>query len=231
MEQRTLIVALHGFLGQPQDWASYLKKIKKPNDQLVIPFLFEDSPWSPQKTLPEWNKYFKTQCDAWLSEGFELKLMAYSLGGRLVLKTYLDYPDYFKEAHFFSVNPGLIDLAELEARRKSDLNWAQRFRHDSWEALIKDWNQQAVFKNDFEPIRHEKDFSRDLLALGLTHWSLAEQENFWPKLILAKKPIYWWVGENDIKFLDIARKLQAKNPNITVNCIPQCGHRSIFKMV
>lgn len=230
MEKRNLIIALHGFLGTPSDWEIYLKKIKKPSDIVISPFLFTEGDWCPRKTLLQWTTCFKNKCENWLNEGYDLTLLGYSMGGRLGLCTYLDQPDLFKEAHFFSVNPGIDNIKELEVRKNNDAIWAERFRSETWNTVLTDWNQQPVFIGDLEPIRLEKDFSRELLALSLTQWSLSEQQNLWPKLAVLNKPIGWWVGEKDLKFLNMAKQLNQENPNIQIKVVPNCGHRVLFKL-
>jgi 2-succinyl-6-hydroxy-2,4-cyclohexadiene-1-carboxylate synthase len=228
MEKRDLIIALHGFLGKPDDWNHMLKNSLLNSTPIFSPFFFEESEWSPRKKLEEWGDFFLAQCEDWRAQGFSLKLYAYSLGGRLALGPLLKKPFLFKEAHFFSVNPGLTTQEEREIRKINDASWAERFGTENWDHLIRNWNSQNVFLEDYEPLRRESDFSRELLALALTQWSLSLQENYWPKLTELKFNINWWVGQKDVKFVEMAKDLNRKNNFIKLSIIPDKGHRVLF---
>jgi 2-succinyl-6-hydroxy-2,4-cyclohexadiene-1-carboxylate synthase len=225
MEKTDLIIAIHGFLGKPQDWNFQLRNYIKTNTKIITPSLFTEGEWSPRKSLTDWNDFFLTQCEQWHHEGYNIKLFAYSLGGRLVLGPYLKNPSLFTEAHFLSVNPGLISLSDIQLRKKNDLHWAQRFLNEPWDTLISNWNSQAVFNQDSEPERKESDFNRELLSLALTQWSVSQQENYWNKLMNLKKNINWWVGEKDSKFLTLGKNIIKNNKKIKLHIVPNCGHR------
>lgn len=228
MEKRDLIIALHGFLGKPQDWDSQLKNYQKTDCKIVAPFFFEPSNWSPEKNISEWGQFFLEQCERWQNEGFKLKLLAYSLGGRLALGPFLKRPELFSEVHFFSVNPGLSNSKEKNIRQINDANWARKFLIEPWELVTQNWNLQPIFLDDYEPKRNEVDYSRELLARALTNWSISHQENYWDKLVNLKQSINWWVGGKDQKFLDIGTKLNQANKRIKLNIVPNCGHRVLF---
>src|SRR3954451_3505333 len=94
-------------------------------------------------------------------------LLGYSLGGRLALHALLAGASYTR-AIFVSTGLGLE--YGREERRAADEHWAERFEHDDWASLMRDWNAQPVF-GGHEAVREERDYDRAALARQLREWS------------------------------------------------------------
>jgi 2-succinyl-6-hydroxy-2,4-cyclohexadiene-1-carboxylate synthase len=202
------IYALHGFLGSPSDWNGFFPTLHAPN-------LFEESP------IPFWE---------W-AESFNRKiidsgnvLIGYSMGGRLALHALIENPSLWKAAIIISANPGIENESERFDRLHADKLWHDRFLHEPWEALMDAWNRQPIFVGD-PLVRHEKDFSRQALAEAMLSWTVGKQDFLKPSIEELDIPILWIVGENDKKYVEIAKKIKLKNKKSKISIAPHAGHR------
>ncbi len=214
----TTLYALHGFLGTPADWDALLKK-NELKYALKAPNLFEKSPSS---TLLSWAKDFNQEAANFKGKRY---LMGYSLGGRLALHALLQNPSLWNAAIIISANPGLTSQEEKLKKSQENERWAHRFENEAWEQLMKEWNEQGVFKESFTFERREKDYSRSALAAALRNWSLDSQENLTSKIATLSQPILWIVGDKDPK-LSYLNQLTLKNPLSKICRIPDAGHRA-----
>lgn len=209
---------LPGFLGRPEDFASFIKELPEVRVRVFDPALF------PKLPFRAWARWFLDEYRADFAAR-PIHLLGYSLGGRLALHV-ADAAEgrpgpagYF----FLSTNPGLSS-EECEARRVSDENWARRFEKEEWSAVLKDWNAQPVFAGGgIEPARLEAAYARDSLAWSLREWSLASQESFFEKIPKWTARQFWIAGERDVKFARIVESLRARGARGTL--VKDASHR------
>lgn len=236
--ERVNIFFLHGFLGQPQDWKKVQESLPS-HDRLRIftPDYFREGWLSPETPLDKWGALF----NRWVElQGFSADrnvLVGYSLGGRLSLHALEQKPALWYKSFLISTNPGFDDQLtgfepSSEMRRQrwlQDSYWAEEFEKAPWDMLLRNWNAQAVFGGGMEePIREEKLYSRELLGLALTQWSLAQQKNMRPVIASMQNKISWLVGERDEKFVDLALQLKENIPGLKLDVIPDASHRILF---
>ncbi len=203
------IYTLHGFLGSPRDWNSI---IEGHHVDLFQPPLLDFSTWAQN-----FNTQAKQNTDS------KRVLIGYSLGGRLALYALDQDPEMWDAAVIISTNPGLTSEEAKQARKEHDEKWAKRFETEEWDSLMRAWNGQGVFTNTME--RHEKDYSREVLANSLRQWSLGGQKNFFPRLSELSLPILWIAGQNDDKFATLAQSVTLQNPKSKIWIAPDAGHR------
>jgi 2-succinyl-6-hydroxy-2,4-cyclohexadiene-1-carboxylate synthase len=190
------LVALYGFLGCSRDWELW-----------DAHSLGVNRIW-PLRLKPKGNfQTFAKELNAWAKA--ELKpprgIMGYSLGGRLALHALLDDPSIWSKGILISTHPGLVSEEERCRRLKQDSVWAERFLKDPWEILMRDWEGQAVFKNENHRfLRKERDYRRIDLAEWLTCFSLGLQENLLLKIPGLSLPLFWVTGEHDPAYTAIA---------------------------
>jgi 2-succinyl-6-hydroxy-2,4-cyclohexadiene-1-carboxylate synthase len=202
------IVALHGFLGQGKDWDAVRAATQTPL-AWVCPDLF--APSGPEL----WRKQPEFDGKSWL--------VGYSFGARLALRWLAEEPGRWHGALLLSVNPGnFLTGEERDARRKSDLAWAEMLRVLSWDELMKRWNAQEVFAGDRSPERVEKDFDRAKLAEALEEFSVADQ--FTDPSRLATD-IVWLAGEKDARFCALSERMRASGFPGNFFTVPAAGHR------
>lgn len=212
-------VYVHGFLGLPSDWDA----IKNDQDDAVCLDLFRDPILSPRLSLQEWGSAFLKRFS-----GYPVIGVGYSLGGRLLLHAFHQNPQAFQHLVLIGAHPGIEDEFEKRGRLSNEGHWAQEFMSQKWDITLAAWNAQSVFANSLtEPVRHEKDYDREKLALALTKWSLGVQESFWTTCASNAHKITYICGENDAKFKRVAMELKASGLS-RVHIFPRSGHRVIF---
>jgi len=225
---KTRIVAIHGFLGQPQDWHGLKAAIQQQSSEVDFQMvdLFSTLPNVKEKSVQEWAKRFnRNQKNRHLERNI---LMGYSLGGRLALQAAYDKPGLWDEVVLLSAHPGLRNVEEKVQRKKIDGEWADKFLNLPWQEVLTLWNNQPVFLGSEEPPREEATVNREGLADALVHWSLAEQE-FAPDQLLPLKPkLHWFAGESDPKYLSLFQDLKVEGFIEDLNVVKNAGHRLIF---
>lgn len=224
--QKTLIFALHGFLGSSEDWL----KIKKqcPKYEWITPNLFSDDRMNLSSfesvTFSIIDTYEKT------IELYSKRIfIGYSLGGRIGLHLLKHKPNLFDHYIFLSTHPGLTEPDEIEQRQLNDQHWIEKLKKLYWEDFLKEWNSQQVFAGDInEPVRNSEDYISKKLIQSLDGLSLARQKNMRPCIQKFQSKITWFVGEKDKKFSDLAEKMKQKKILLDYKRIPS-GHRILLE--
>lgn len=209
-----VVYALHGFLGTSADWQTLLKSLST-SVQLIAENMF--APGFRGLTLPKATDTKKI-------------FIGYSLGGRLGLKIMSQNSEAFDHYIFVSVNPGLHENAteERAARQANDQKWSDKISIENWNAFLKEWNAQDVFKNSIaEPERPLGQFDVELLKKSLRQDSLAQQPDFRSLIKQNKNRITWVVGSDDAKFKKIAHDMQELGILGEVDEL-KCGHRVLI---
>ena len=216
---------LHGFLGSPNDWIIFK------DDLLNHSFFFHSIADYIKPIKHNDNNYFDSWVNNFNSSLFKQEntkkniLVGYSLGGRLALHSLLT-SNFWNAAIIISANPGLKNESEKQARIRIDTEWAKRFKNENWNDVIKAWNSQSVFSNSQCSLKREENSTlKSEISKILINYSLGKQENLRNKIKLINIPILWLAGEQDIKFANIAYEMQELNKNISLQIIPNAGHR------
>lgn len=212
-----MIWAIPGFLGLQSDWDFLAWK------SLIAVDLYAFS-WC---TLSEWAEQFNRLLEDGRDHRSEPAiLMGYSLGGRLALHALLDKPAQWKAAVIISAHPGLGDPDERKEREKRDQDWAQRFKQEEWDSLIRAWNAQPIFAGDsFSFDRHECCYERSLLAQTLNNGSLATQRDLREEIASLPMPILWITGGQDRCCSELASSLTFAHPFSRWVSVQGAGHR------
>ncbi len=183
-------------------------------------------------SFDEWTKKIKNKLLTYRAQNFKIILCGYSLGGRLLLDIVFNHTDLWDHAHIISSNIGLQNNDEKLQRLQSDSIWKTKFiscnSPSDWEHLLKDWNNQDVLKDDFEPVRHENSYQKNLLGLAFDNWSLGKQNDYWNLIGSFQKTVHLWSGTNDLKFNLLNKKISEINPKFNHHSIPNLKHRLIF---
>jgi 2-succinyl-6-hydroxy-2,4-cyclohexadiene-1-carboxylate synthase len=142
-------------------------------------------------------------------------LLGYSMGGRLALQALLNGARYGR-AIFVSTR-----VSAAEEVRES---WAQRFEHDDWATLIRDWDAQPLFGGHAMP-RREEDFDRGELARQLREWSPAVLPSPLPRLHELRIPTLWIAGARDANYVTEAKLAGEHTPGAIVEIVEGAAHR------
>lgn len=189
-----MITALHGFLGRPADW-----------DFLRDAGLDTDAP-----ELDDLPSYGDT-------------ILGYSMGGRVALHALLDGARY-QRAVIVSAGLGIEGENERAARRAADEAWANRFEHDDWETVLRDWNAQPLFGGDVR-VRRERDYDRSRVVDALRRWSPGVLPPLAPRLHEIEIPVLWIAGERDAKYVAEGQRAVSLLPNAELWICPGAAHR------
>jgi len=215
-----ILFCIHGFLGQASDW------------ELTIPLELRWKSidlFSKEALVPS-PLDFRSFGEAIQKNVGDLPcprvLVGYSLGGRIALHMLVEKPEIWSAAVIIGAHPGLSDEGERLRRIDGDERWAKRFEVEEWDTVLSDWNSQTVLIGSPNIERKESDFSRKTLADSLRGCSLGKQKDLREQIGKLRLPILWIVGEEDLKFLSIAKQLKKLNPRITLVVIPKAGHRA-----
>ncbi|MFC0309328.1 2-succinyl-6-hydroxy-2,4-cyclohexadiene-1-carboxylate synthase [Gallibacterium trehalosifermentans] len=222
------LIFLHGFLGSRHDWQVVIHHL--PN---TCCFCLDLPGHGENHQLAITNF---TDAAEWLSQQIEsavgeqpYHLIGYSLGGRLAayFATQTDFPIHnLHKVCLEGANLGLTSQLEREQRWQNDLHWAIRFSQEPIEHVLADWYQQVVFAD----LTHEQrqaliQLRRHNSPIGLSQMlqatSLAKQPNLWAIIQAQPERFYYFCGENDLKFRQLAEKHQL---NLTLIC--KVGHNA-----
>lgn len=213
------LIALHGFLGRPNDFQFFYGENFKSLDY------FRTLELGPHVAWQDWADQFWQQKD--LPEKFNL--MGYSLGGRLAMNAFARQPDRIEKLILISAGVWPLSFAEGEARLRTDVAWAEKFEKLLWESVLREWNAQAVFVgSQQEPSRVESDYDRVQLVQALTNWSPARMPDYSPVLRDHSSRIHLICGEHDMKYRQKFQDFFDKKMCRDVRIIPNSGHRVIF---
>jgi 2-succinyl-6-hydroxy-2,4-cyclohexadiene-1-carboxylate synthase len=221
----TILVFIHGFLGEEKDWLIHLEqlqKLLKPQHHSFYAFLI--SPHRMHRDLSLfYNELQQTLHRYQLS--FPIHLIGYSLGGRQALSYAHQYPQTVSSLTLISTHPGLdnddLDSIRIKSERKNqDEQLALQLEHlifSSKEAkrnFISDWYHLPLYgslSSDHQFLalvekRLHQSFS--LLPSLVRMWSLSQQPSFWSFLQTPPFHLLIMVGEEDEKYKQCALKLQ-----------------------
>lgn len=222
------LVFLHGLLGDKDDWQNVIQNCPHVDCiSLDLPF-HGNAKNIAVKDFEDCADYLSSQLqNAVKNEAYFL--VGYSLGGRIAL--YYALQAQCKKGNLQGLilegtNLGLLDKTEKNARWQNDEKWANRFCTESAENVLNDWYQQPVFAHLNEQERAALIQKRvgncgENIGKMLRATSLAKQPYLGDKVRSSLLPIYYFVGEKDQKFRQMAA-LEKLNTRI----IPDAGHNA-----
>ncbi len=221
------IWCLHGAVGVAADWRGVAKRLADLAVGTRAVDLWRFLEPGPM-TLPDFARTLNAEPGEEVFRGTGRLLMGYSMGGRLALHALLENDHPWAAAILISAHPGLGDEAERAARRASDTQWATRAFAGDWGQFTAAWNAQPLLAG--EPPREPDATARLVarrreIAQSFINWSLAEQQPLWDRLPEIEIPVLWIAGENDPKFLELARRATDLMPNAALEVAPHAGHR------
>lgn len=214
------VVALHGFLGTPEDWRDVAEVTSFEwlcPDYTRLPELAEEP-------LDTWANAFA----GWLKNqrlSSRRIFVGYSQGGRLGLHLLREHADLFNRFVIVSAQTGLLPEARAP-RIQHDENWARRFASEDWNEVMADWNSQPVFGGKHAPLRSESPEARAAAALGLRQWSLGRQQDLVSAVRTHISKIDFVVGEDDPKYRELAEETRRRaGEGLRIHVVPSAGHR------
>ncbi len=195
------ILALHGFLGWPEDWSAVKSRVS--SHTWLVPDLAVWATRSDCQSLTDFARAFNRKLRETGTKSFIL--CGYSLGARLAAHLVLDAPELFQSFLALSINPGFAGLS-LETTMKAkaerslvDQEWSRRLRNEDWAVVWRDWNDQSVLRagsqrrasshlieGGVDRVRHLEG-RRQAWSQAMTAWSVSSQEDL-------REPLMGWAN-------------------------------------
>ncbi len=228
------LLALHGFTGSGRDFDAILDTIGRSIvNSLCIDFLGHGNSDSPA----DQDAYDLSNTVGLIDQVRQIApdpdnvyLLAYSMGGRIGMH----YLDRFitKGAFLIGSSPGLDSDQERFGRTENDRKWIRKLTGPgSIEEFCTEWEAQPIILPQTqlaEPVASELANRRRInnpmgLANALTAWGTGVLPSLWNELP-SHMGYNLIVGEDDIKFLGIAKAMQSINPEMQIHTIPAAAH-------
>lgn len=224
---------LHGFSGSAQSFSTLIPKLDDEAIALDLPGHASSfdvaSNW--QENIDELLKRIRAlnrTC---------LHLVGYSFGARLALGLLESDPSLFDRVSLIGVNPGLRTVEERRVRKATDQTWVRLLREEGIDVFINKWQALDLFASQKKlpqilldrqnAIRRAHDPCE--LADALEVLGLAEMPDYWPLLERNAISLRLIVGEDDLKFINIARACVNKNSALKLKIVSNCGHNVMLE--
>lgn len=226
------IVFLHGFLGSGIDWMPVSELLDDRYRSILVDLPGHGGTWLPAEAEPE--SFFSATVDALackLKSSFPgpLFLAGYSMGGRIALALLLRHQELFVKSVIVSASPGLAKDEERRERIRSDDGIARKIELN-FEGFIDAWYDQPLFATlKAHPLFREvekmrKQSSPANLAASLRLLGTGRQPSLWNELKHNRVPVLFFVGEKDVKFVEIGHQMVNLCPDSALELFPGCGH-------
>jgi 2-succinyl-6-hydroxy-2,4-cyclohexadiene-1-carboxylate synthase len=155
-------------------------------------------------------------------------LLGYSMGGRLALYLALHYPGRWRSLILESASPGLAEANERAARRARDDALAQQIEAEGIASFVERWEQLPLWRTQSaaqkEGLRAQRLRNRPVgLANSLRGMGTGAQPSLWARLSEVVRPVLLLAGTQDVKFLEIARRMARALPDARLAPLPG-GH-------
>ncbi|MEH2237496.1 2-succinyl-6-hydroxy-2,4-cyclohexadiene-1-carboxylate synthase [Nostoc sp.] len=238
---KPLILFLHGFMGNINEFDEAIKLLSDDFDYLTI-----DLPGHGKTQVLGEDEYYTmaNTAHALIKLLDELKipkcfLVGYSMGGRLALYLTLHFPERFHKVVLESASPGLPTEAERLERIKLDTQIGKKlirsFEKSDFADFLSNWYNQTIFgyiKNHPEYDRmlesrlqnNPKELDKSLRFMGT-----GCQPSLWQKLQVNKIYMLLLTGEYDEKFIDINTEMAKKCEFAQLRIISNVGHNIHFE--
>ncbi|WP_375753298.1 2-succinyl-6-hydroxy-2,4-cyclohexadiene-1-carboxylate synthase [Vibrio sp. HN007] len=215
----SVLVFVHGLLGDGQDWSNIVDELSEYHRITVdLPGhgksqgmrcdSFDDASEQIKKAVE-----FQLQ-SAGLSQQLPMVLIGYSLGARLLMYslTQCFYANWNVVQAF--IEGGNFGLKEDEAKQQrlvNDQHWTGRFNNEEIRTVLADWYQQPVFASLTKEQRENLVSTRasnkgEAVAAMLMATSLGKQPYLLNRLQNINVPLHYICGEKDKKFFELAEQ-------------------------
>lgn len=231
---------LHGTFGAPSDWASAFDALRDIHplvgqriQALALPGHDGRQP-KPEPSL--WDQII-ADIYAQLRSG-PCVFVGYSLGGRALLAAIAQSEPKLRQnilaLALEGVHPGLVDARERAERANLDRTRAAELRAGDSLEFLRRWYTQPIFgalaqdpqAREALAQHRAQGSDRDALARVIEECSPGIVDAQWETLTSLEIPILYIAGQQDAKYLALARQLQTLAPQITIAPIEGAGHNA-----
>lgn len=228
------IVLLHGFTGSTATWEAQREALARLGPVIAVDLVGHGRSGAPASV----DRYRMERCVADLLHLFDrlglrrVRLVGYSMGGRVALHVALAAPDRIGALVLESASPGIADPGERAERRRQDEALAARIEREGIEAFVRYWESLPLFATQRrlpaavrERLRARRLANRPHgLANSLRGMGAGAQEPLWNRLPELDVPVLLVVGELDAKYVGIAQEMVGRLPRARLVVVPGTGH-------
>lgn len=223
---------LHGFTGSSSTWEEVISLLPSSMELLTIDLIGHgqtDQPSDPayylvEEQIEDLHALFQQL------EWTHFTLVGYSMGGRLALAYAAKYP--VEALLLESSSPGLASEEERQNRKLSDELLAERIMKEGvisfvgfWEGIPLFQTQKRLSAEKQKMIRMERLAQSAVgLSNSLKGFSTGIQPSYWNVLSEMSIPVFLLVGELDLKFCAIAKRMENELPNAKLVVVKDAGH-------
>jgi 2-succinyl-6-hydroxy-2,4-cyclohexadiene-1-carboxylate synthase len=153
--------------------------------------------------------------------------IGYSMGGRLCLHVATRHPEAVAALALVSSSPGIADPDERAARRAADDHLADYVLDVGVDRFLDEWLAQPLFAGLDAPQSERADRLRntaDGLAGSLRLAGAGAQDSLWSQLPSLDLSVLTLAGEQDAKYVSIARQIASEVRRGTCETIANAGH-------
>lgn len=222
---RRRLVALHGFLGRPDDWYelrysfSDIYELETPDLSVVT------ADGTVESIADRLHAQLLEQSDR------SFHLAGYSMGGRIGLAMAVRHPESIASLTLISSTAGLKTEEERAARRMHDELLAQRIMSEDKASFLEFWHSQSVFDSlkskpalRSELISRKAGYDTQAAAESLRRCGTGAQQSYWWALPSLSIPVLLIAGADDPKYVSIAAEMASLCPHARVAIIKNAGH-------
>lgn len=245
VEENTVFVFLHGFLGCGEDWIPIMKALSTTARCISI-----DLPGHGRsiidghvQTETRQGRHVSIEAVASILSKLiseithrRVILIGYSMGARIALYSALRCGNQVSGAVIISGSPGLKDVRMRNRRTTLDEARAKSLRTHGLNFFLETWYSGELWRS----LRAHPHFARVMssrkqhnnahaLANSLSDLSVGRQPSLWDELKQSKKPLLFLYGEKDVKFKEINQQMfhevghGSRNGDEIIE-IPDSGH-------
>lgn len=227
------LVLLHGFTGSATTWSPHLDAFACRFSVIAV-----DLPGHGKSDAPESADYRMKQCVADLLAVLDrlgianAVLLGYSMGGRVALHLALVAPDRIRALILESTSPGIADLEERAARRRSDDALAAMIEREGIEAFVDYWEHLPLFASQSVlpaairgRLRSQRLANNPAgLANSLRSIGAGVMEPLHDRLGEIQAPVLLMTGVLDEKHYRLGRSMAEAIPTARLVVVPDAGH-------
>lgn len=228
------MLLLHGFTGNIDTWG-FLAPILSDHYQLIMVDIMGHGKTEQSVDLERYQieqVAYDVNCILEKLSISKAHVLGYSMGGRLALTFAILYPQCVSSLILESASPGLETEEERLERRKQDQRLAERIVIDGIKDFVDGWENITLFEsqkrlplNQRLMIREQRLSNSSLgLSNSLLGMGTGSQPSWWDELKYLKIPVLLITGELDLKFCNIAKRMQLRLNNCEWMIINNVGH-------
>lgn len=215
-------LALHGFTGSRQSWASFSIA-----EKAMIPNIAGHGDFIPDDLSAYHIEAEAKRIASMIDE--PVTLLGYSMGGRLALTIAVHYPEKVQALVLESATAGLKTNAERQERIQADNALADKIESNGIEWFADYWGALGLWANqspEQKAALHAQRLKNSPLGLAnsLRGMGTGQMPPLWDALPQLKMPVQLIVGELDSKFLAINQEMAKLIPNVGLVIVRHAGH-------